>query len=125
MEDKGNPPPLWQMLLFPLWLLISLLILLVGLLGIVGIFMAILALVFDTSAWLQLFLAGEVVNTNNQAVLYLLLNAIMAFTGGVFWWLRSRGQVVGALWCYAFLMVLFLLIAWYTGSSNLISVGFN
>jgi hypothetical protein len=68
-------------------------------------------------------LGGESVRTTIQKGQFTVVGAVMATTGIVFWVLRQRGYVVGALLCYAVLLGLFLVVAWTNGRADVISVG--
>jgi hypothetical protein len=110
-------------LLSLIWALISGLMLLSAIVGLACVVLGALSLFVDLNGVLEMQLGGDSVRTTTQKVLFTAVGAVMAVTGTVFWVLRQRGYVVGALLCYAVLLGLFLVVAWTSGRADVISVG--
>ena len=127
MENKPvqrrRLPLVLQVILLLLWGLICALMLLSAIIGLGCVVLGMLSLFADLSGSVEMQLGGEPVQTTTQKVQFMAAGAVMAGAGIGFWWLSRRGNLVGALICYAVLMAVFLAIAWATGRADVISVG--
>jgi hypothetical protein len=82
------------------------------------------AISFLVERWpLEMYVGGALVQTTAQKALFTGIGAALCGIGIGFWWLRQRGYIVGAVVLYAAVVVLVLALAWITGSSDLLSVG--
>jgi hypothetical protein len=74
---------------------------------------------------LQMILGGAPVKTTGQKAIFIGVGATLCGVGIGFWWLRQRGYVAWAVVLYAAIAVLALVIAWTTGSSDLLSISWE
>src|SRR5262249_13831504 len=106
MENKstqpGSLPVGLRVILLPLWWLISLFMLLVAILGLITIAVGVISL-FVEGGFAGMHLGGEAVRTTTQKLLFTAFGLALCISGIVFWWLRQRGYVVGAVIVWALL----------------------
>jgi len=126
METNPAPsrqfPVVLQALLLPLWALLCMFMLVSTLIGLACILGVVLFCV-DLSGVLEIQLLGESVQTTRQKVLFTALGAGMAVAGIGCWWLWRRDSVGRALIVCAVMLGLLGMIAWLTGSVQILSVG--
>jgi hypothetical protein len=127
MPKPDQPPEGFRVILIALlsllWSLIGGLMALLAIVGLACAVLGALSLFVDFNGVLEMQLAGEPVRTSTQQVLFTGVGAVLTITGIVFWVLRQRGYVMGALLCYAAVLGLFLVIAWMSGRADVISIG--
>jgi hypothetical protein len=127
--DNPNPVPrrqlplVVQVPLLLLWGGICWFMVLVGLIGLSCVLLGLFSLVVDLSGVLKIRLAGQEVRAVTDKLLFTGLGAVLALVGIEFLWLARRDQAGRALLLWAQLLAVFAMLAWATGSTEILSVG--